>query len=132
MECPTCGEVVDDADAFCKHCGGRLGEEEPVRSRAVSDLALEYRNVLNDAPDDVDALYNVGLAELYSGKLGAAEECFRRVVQLLPDDFAGHEKMAVCLAKLGRREKALQFARRACELDPERESIRRILKALGG
>ena len=132
MECPTCGEVVDDADAFCKHCGGRLGEESPVRSRAVSDLALEYRNVLNDTPDDVDALYNVGLAELYSGKLGAAEECFRRVAELLPEYSGGHEKMAVCLAKLGRREEALEFARRACELDPERESIRRILEALEG
>ena len=83
-------------------------------------------------PDDPDALYNVGLAELYSGKPGAAESYFRRVAALLPNDFAAHEKLAICLARLDRNDEALQCAKTAYRLDPERASIQRILRALGG
>ena len=133
MDCPTCGDVVGEGDVFCKHCGTRLQVAESAsRSGAVDDLAAEYRNLLAEKPDDPDALYNVGLAELYSGNPKVAEEYFSRVAALLPNDFAAHEKLAICLAKLGRREEAAESARTAYRLDPERESIQRILRVLEG
>ena len=134
MECPSCNAEIEAGDSFCRHCGARTKQDEAPtgRSQAVSDLALEYRSILVDKPDDPDVLYNVGLAELYSGHPAVAEEYFRRVTVLLPNDHAAHERLAVCLAKLGRKDEALESARTAYRIDPERESIQRILRALEG
>ncbi len=134
VECPSCNQEVGATDRFCRHCGAKVKPEgeSATRSHAVDDLALEYRNVLVETPDDPDALYNVGLAELYSGKPSVAEGYFRQVTALLPNDHAAHERLAVCLAKLGRKDEALEAARAAYRIDPERASIQRMLRALGG
>lgn len=133
MDCPTCGREVGEQDAFCKHCGARASEREATsRSATVDDMVAEYRNALVDKPNDPDALYNVGLGLLYCGDYGAAGDAFRRVTELLPDDPAAYEKLAVVLAKLDRRDEALEHARKAHELDPKRESANRLLRALEG
>ncbi len=132
MECPICAKEVGE-DAFCRHCGARVGEAETgPRSATVDDMVAEYRNALVDKPDDPVALYNVGLGMLYCGNYGAAGEAFRRVTELLPDDPSGYEKLAVVLAKLDRRDEATEYARKAHELDPKRASAIRLLQILEG
>lgn len=133
MNCPTCGKEVSESDSFCKHCGARVATEEgSSRSAAVDDMVAEYRNALVDTPNDPAALYNVGLGLLYCSDYGAAADAFRRVTELLPDDPAAYEKLAVVLVKLDRRDEALEYARKAHALDPDRDSVNRLLKALGG
>ncbi len=132
MDCPVCSKPVEGSDQFCKHCGALLVASREPRSRALRDLVAEYHQHLVDKPDDAGVLYNVGLGHLYSGEYGAAAEAFRAVVRLLPEEAAGYEKLAVTLAKLNRREEALEYARAAYQLDPERESTSRLLKALQG
>jgi Flp pilus assembly protein TadD len=132
MECPVCGKEVGE-DAFCKHCGARVGEAEAgTRSATVDDMVAEYRHALVDKPDDPDALYNVGLGMLYCGNYGAAGEAFRRVIELLPDDPSAYEKLAVVLAKLDKRDEATEYARKAHELAPKRASAIRLLQMLEG
>jgi Flp pilus assembly protein TadD len=132
MDCPVCSNPVETGDHFCKHCGALLARSAEPRSLAVRDMVAEYHKHLADKPDDAGVLYNVGLGHLYSGEYEAAVEAFRAVVRLLPDEAAGYEKLAVALAKLNRREEALEYARQAYQLDPERESTARLLKALTG
>jgi tetratricopeptide (TPR) repeat protein len=133
MDCPGCGREIAEEDAFCRHCGARLGgPPKQSRSATVDDMEREYRQWLADKPQDADAHYNVGLANLYSGNYDEAEKSFRTVVELLPEEASGYEKLAVALAKLGRRREALEEAQAACRLDPECEAIRRLVKALGG
>jgi Flp pilus assembly protein TadD len=69
---------------------------------------------------------------LYSGNHLAAAEAFRAVTELLPDEPAGYEKLAVALARLDRRAEALEQAAKAARLDPESASIRKLVQALGG
>jgi Flp pilus assembly protein TadD len=88
--------------------------------------------VLAEHPRDPDAHFNVGLASLYSGNHLAAAEAFRAVTELLPDEPAGYEKLAVALARLDRRAEALEQAAKAARLDPESASIRKLVQALGG
>jgi len=95
-------------------------------------MEREYRQWLADKPHDADAHYNVGLANLYSGNYAEAEKSFRVVVELLPEEASGYQKLAVALAKLERRAEALEQARCACRLDPECEAIRRLVRALEG
>ncbi|MBM3499319.1 MAG: tetratricopeptide repeat protein [Armatimonadetes bacterium] len=133
MNCPGCGQDIAVEDAFCKHCGRRLdGAPKQSLSAAVDDMEREYRQWLNEKPRDADAHYNVGLANLYSGNYAQAVEAFLVVVELLPDEASGYAKLAIALAKLGRREEALARARHACRLDPESEAVRRLVRALGG
>jgi len=133
MDCPTCAKPVAADDQFCKHCGARLAPAaQGPRSATVRDMVAEYRQSLADKPDDTSSLYNVGLGHLYSGQYEAAVEAFTAVVRILPEEAVAHEKLAVALAKLNRREEALEHARQAYHLDPERESTARLLKALRG
>jgi len=133
MNCPACDREIGAEDAFCKHCGLRLGEAlKPSRSATVDDMEREYRQWLAEKPRDADAHFNVGLANLYSGNYAQAAAAFRAVIELLPEYAAGYEKLAICLAKLRRREEALAQARTACRLDPESEALRRLVRALGG
>jgi tetratricopeptide (TPR) repeat protein len=133
MNCPACDREISAEDAFCKHCGQRLGgPPRQSRSATVDDMEREYRQWLAEKPQDADAHYNVGLANLYSGNYAEAAEAFTVVIELLPEDAAGYEKLAVSLAKLRRYDDALVHARQASRLDPECEAIRRLLRALGG
>jgi len=133
MDCPACAKPISDEDRFCKHCGKRLGVPAlRALSGAVEEMEREYRQGLADKPDNPDAHYNVGLANLYSGNYEAAAEAFRAVIDLLPDEPSGYEKLAIALAKLDRREEALRHAHQACRLSPESEAMRRLLRSLGG
>ncbi|MGQ9732003.1 MAG: tetratricopeptide repeat protein, partial [Candidatus Zipacnadales bacterium] len=133
MECPVCKKPVQREDLFCKHCGARLGK--PTRggpSATLCDMEAEFRSHLVDKPNDADALYNLGLAQLYSANYGAAADAFQEVIRLLPDEASGYEKLALALAKLGRKEDALEQARIALRLNPESKSVARLVRLLEG
>jgi tetratricopeptide (TPR) repeat protein len=133
MDCPGCGRPVDPDDQFCKHCGARLGANASApRSAAVRDMVAEYRQHLADKPDDPNSLYNLGLACLYSGQYQEAAEAFEAVVRLDPGEAPAHEKLAVALVRLNRREEALAHAREAHRLAPKRKSATRLLETLEG
>jgi Flp pilus assembly protein TadD len=95
-------------------------------------MVAEYRQRLADEPDDPSALYNLGLGCLYSGRYDTAAEAFEAVTRLLPEDAVAYEKLAVALVRLGRRDEALDRAREAHRLDPDRASISRLVRVLEG
>lgn len=65
-----------------------------------------------------NAFNNLGTILLQQGDLEAAEEEFRKVVELAPDFAPGHVNLAQVLVRIGRSEDASRALQRALELDP--------------
>jgi tetratricopeptide (TPR) repeat protein len=85
---------------------GRAREAEPQLARAA---AL--------APDNVEALRELGNARAVNEDNERAIETFERVLALAPDDWQAHANLATLLAPR-RPAQALEHARRAYELKP--------------
>ncbi len=128
MKCPACGTEAGEKMRFCGQCGARLQESEGTAT--VADMLTEYASRVQDKPQDADAQYNLGLAQVYQGQYEAALAAFQTVVQLEPDFADGHLRLAECCAKLGRDRDALAALQRAAELAPEDPKIRRALERL--
>ena len=66
-----------------------------------------------------DASLRLGVAQLRSGQLAAAEESFRYAVRARPASVEAHQGLALTLQAAGRESEALLAWSRALELDPD-------------
>jgi TolB-like protein/DNA-binding SARP family transcriptional activator/Flp pilus assembly protein TadD len=98
---------------------GFLADYDYAPTRAALDTArlLARRAMALDStlPESRSALA-VSLAD--AGEFVAAEQEFRKAIQLGPSDARAHFWYSILLVALGRGEQALREARRAYELDP--------------
>lgn len=65
----------------------------------VAEAAAAYEQILAEAPDNEEALYNLALANAQRGKLAEAVKGFRAVIALKPDVAAAHAALAGALEK---------------------------------
>lgn len=130
MNCPVCNRKCAEDELFCGRCGARLDDEK--RSRTLEEMAHDFQQRVADEPEDVDARYNLGLALMYQESFEAAATQFQQVVRRQSDSAEAHEKLAYCLARVGRRREALAAAQRAVKLDPGREKAREMVARLRG
>jgi len=65
------------------------------------------------APDLMQAHFNEGLGHLYLKQPEAMEKCFRRVLEIEPDNAAGEYHLAVALLALDRLEEAQRYLHQA-------------------
>ncbi|MGC9317184.1 MAG: tetratricopeptide repeat protein [Armatimonadota bacterium] len=128
--CPICGTRVDEDANFCPECGASLAQEET--SQAVRDMAQEYASQVRERPEDTAARYGLALARMYERKWGQAAEQFQKVLELEPEYADAHANLAVCMARLGQPERALEAVERAIELEPDKKRYRRIRRQLTG
>ncbi|HYN83578.1 MAG TPA: tetratricopeptide repeat protein [Gemmatimonadaceae bacterium] len=77
---------------------------------------LEQRLV--EAPDDISALVESGIAQKSTGNLDLAEAKFRRALQHDPESSVLHFFIAEILYNRGSGEEALRFLRRSIDLNP--------------
>lgn len=77
---------------------GRYGEAKDALAKIVKE-----------EPDNVDALFNFGLAAWGSGDLQAAEHTFVRIGQLAPTDYEASAELAGLYCQLGEHAKALDL-----------------------
>jgi tetratricopeptide (TPR) repeat protein len=70
-------------------------------------------------PPQVVELRNLGYAELENEQPAKAEELFRRLIALAPDDPLGHANLAIAALRQQNFDAALAAIDRALELDPE-------------
>lgn len=153
--CARCGEPVPDEngklprrnamDGFGSR-GGAVGRVQPrdqaasgdphgqpwLPTQAVEDIVAEYRNRLNEKPEDSDARYNLGLAYYHAGLWEQAAAEFRLVVEREPGYADAWSRLAVCQARLAETDGALNSAREAVRLDPQSAVSRRVLEQLEG
>ena len=91
---------------------------EKVRSRDFDGALALLRPALQQAPDDADTLFLLGLA--YSGKGLCAEavEALTRVTELTPTFPGAYLQLGACHRKLGDPSKALAAYDKHLELEP--------------
>jgi predicted O-linked N-acetylglucosamine transferase (SPINDLY family) len=93
--------------AFSEHQRGNLDAAEPL-----------YRQVLDTAPDNPDALHLLGVIRHQRGDHRGAIELIGRAIAVNGANASFHANLAVALQRLGRTDEALASYRRAVELDP--------------
>lgn len=57
MNCPSCHSSVDDDSTFCKHCGGRIGQEPDDRADAAAVAAVATTAPLSQPLADPQDVY---------------------------------------------------------------------------
>jgi len=160
MYCARCGEVVPDArgrkhkpgpaDGMGAR-GGATGRklmgakergrthspgvgEEPQQQwqvpRSVADISLEYRNQLNEHPDDHSTRYALGLAYYFTRQWQQAAEQFQQVTDAEPDYADAVVRLALCRRHLRDSRGALEAARRAAALEPHRREHADLVRLL--
>lgn len=77
------------------------------------------RGALALAPDDVEALNNLGLAMHGQGQLAQARECFARATGIQPRHAGAYSNLGLVLEELGEGEQAIQAYEQAVACDPE-------------
>jgi predicted O-linked N-acetylglucosamine transferase (SPINDLY family) len=102
----TLAETLDLA--MSRHRAGDLAGAEQL-----------YRQVLEVAPGNVDALHLLGLVAHQSGRNDLAIQCIRRALDLRPDFLAAHTNLGKILLTQGRFAEAVASYQRALDLRPD-------------
>ena len=86
---------------------GRLAQAEQV-----------YRHILQDDPQQADALYLLGIVGLRQGKFDQAAAALHQFLDLQPGHAEAHSNLAVALAGQQRLAEAVKHFRQSLEIDP--------------
>lgn len=96
----------------------RLLAETAQEIRDYDSATLGWRNVVRLRGDDVEALLQLGQAELAAGLLGDAVTTFGRVTALAPGLSKGWNNLGVALSQMGAIGAGLAAFGRAAAVDP--------------
>ena len=108
--------------------GAALQEWTP--SQSVLDIVLEYRNQLNEHPDDHATRYALGLAYCLARRWGPAEEHLAIVTEAQPDFAEAFARLAVCRERMGDPSGGCEAAQRARDLEPKNARYFALLQRL--
>ncbi|MCL7452641.1 MAG: tetratricopeptide repeat protein [Anaerolineae bacterium] len=78
----------------------------------------EYGAALEEDPDNVSVLVNLGVAYYNSGELDQAVEKYNRALELAPDDADIHSNLGAAYVQQQDLQAGLEEYQRAIELDP--------------
>ena len=73
----------------------------------LQQAAQLFKRVLDEAPDDVEALQVVGTAQLFEADFAAAARTLRRALRVAPDLFVVRLRLGIALEQLGQSQEAL-------------------------
>lgn len=97
------------------------GLVEQCRYSMARTLAEE---LVDEVPDNVDAIHMLGLAAYGLSDASTAYECFSRAISLFPDEPVLHNNLGSVLNLLGRPVEARKCFRQALALNPELHAAR--------
>ncbi|NQU59038.1 MAG: tetratricopeptide repeat protein [Rhodospirillales bacterium] len=95
---------------------------EHHQSGRLEDAKAIYLQLLDENPDDPDALNYLGVFECQVQQFDRAEELLQRSLQINPDNPKAHNNLGNVLRLRGRFDHAEAAFRRAYELDPDNDS----------
>ena len=111
-----------------------LSEALVLERQGDYDAALtSYRLALRDKPDDHRVLMNMAIAYSRLARLGEAERCYRRVLEVKPEHPGAHYGLAFLLQKRGDRmgaEQHLESFLNAPGKSPEESHVAHAKRAL--
>jgi tetratricopeptide (TPR) repeat protein len=132
---------LDNAIALFREAVGSLGGADSRRARlglarALSwaerhgEALVQYRQVLRDHPDDIDAKRGIGRVLSWRGEHRAAVEHTMAWLQEHPHDREGTVVLAESLDWMGRPDRAQAILRQQLEGDPRDEQAAALLQKL--
>ena len=86
---------------------------------AMQKAGILCRQVLQQDPDNADALSLLGLLAMKCGEFAKALDYFQRCLTNQPDSYVLQGNMGICLASLGDENGAVRHFRRAISLNPD-------------
>lgn len=99
-------------------------------SQAVEDMVQEYRNRLNETPEDHSARFALALAYVFARRWEQAARELELVIEALPEYADARYRLALCRAQLGQRDAAVEAARAAIRLEPRQKRYQKLLESL--
>lgn len=105
MESSEMHAIMDSAVGH--HQAGRLDEAESL-----------YRSIIENIPEQPDALHLLGVVHLQKGDNSTAEELIRKAINLTPSNTEYHNNLGNVLHSLGKPDEAEESFREALRLDP--------------
>lgn len=121
-------EVVQQVPALIE---SRYAAGVEARRAGRHDEALRlFGDVLAEQPGNVDARLNLGLSLLAQGQIDEADEAFTAVLAAAPGYADAEIGRARVAQRQGDRAAALESARRARRLEPNRPDIQRLVREL--
>jgi predicted TPR repeat methyltransferase len=89
------------------------------RAGRLADAANIYWQILQEFPDEYDAMHLLGMAAHDGGDDLAAEELVAKAIAIAPDKAEMHSNLGMIQLALGKPDAALASCQRAVELNPE-------------
>ena len=99
-----------------------------LRRADFSEARRYGKTVLQMDPDDPEANFGTGMAYLMEEKYKEAEMYLENTLKKRPDEPAVLNNLSIVFRKTNRLEKALEYVKKAHELMPGNEEIKRTLK----
>ena len=116
--------AISDADRLFQRSHMNLKAEDPVAALELARQAVER------SPENGELRKHLGNLLAVNGELTQAEAELQQGIRLKPGDSGMYYQLSDVLTRQGRLDEAIQAARRATDLAPDREEFRRHLARL--
>jgi tetratricopeptide (TPR) repeat protein len=93
--------------------------ENYLKAGDYPNAVKEYKQLLGDTPDNLDAMSNLGLAQYHTKDYEAAIATYRDLIKRDPKNAIAYNNLGVVLEANGQREEAVQSYRKALSLKPD-------------
>ncbi|HOP63542.1 MAG TPA: tetratricopeptide repeat protein [Spirochaetota bacterium] len=125
------GSVIEDGlkikeDAMLFWLLGRIAIEKKIYQRAK--LYFEKANAID--PELYVSYNDLGITLMKLGKIGDANTAFSVAYAIKPDSPEIISNLAYCLYKMGKDKEALNYAKKAQELDSSNETIKSLVNKI--
>jgi tetratricopeptide (TPR) repeat protein len=141
------GQLYFEAQTYALNAqkGGKMGEKarlyftkalaiDPNNLLVKSNMAMTYvdtptpmkgitllREVIEQEPTFVPALFNLGILSIKSNQFGKGQERFTQILKLEPNNHKAALNLGFCLAQLDKKEEAQKILKRVLELSKDAE-----------
>lgn len=102
---------------------------QAIESQNYQQAAALLSDYVKSQPDDGEAWFNLGLAQLFADNLSAAEQSFLKSSSLLRDSWESHQRLGFIYEKTNRYRQALQHYQSALKINQSaelQESVERV------
>ena len=103
-----------------------------MREKKFAEAKESAHRTVELAPDNADAMYQVGVVNLLSGSIPEGEAALRKTIELSAEHVAAMNDLAMLLIRQGRNEEARPILDKILILQPDNEAVREVRSRLDG